>query len=73
VPGGFAPPPGPARPGAESERSGGSTPAALVRRVLVPPLVRLEPLASASPEELVAAIGPTVQRYPTGAVELPGS
>ena len=36
-------------------------------------VLRLEPLASASPESLVAAIGPTVQRYLTGDVELPGA
>jgi AcrR family transcriptional regulator len=35
-------------------------------------VLRLEPLASASPDEIVAAIGPTVQRYLTGDVELPG-
>jgi AcrR family transcriptional regulator len=35
-------------------------------------VLRLEPLASASPDEVVAAIGPTVQRYLTGDVELPG-
>ena len=29
-------------------------------------LIKLEPLASASPEELVATIGPTIQRYTTG-------
>jgi AcrR family transcriptional regulator len=34
-------------------------------------VLRLEPLASASPESIVAAIGPTVQRYLTGDVELP--
>ena len=32
----------------------------------------IEPLASSSPDALVAAIGPTVQRYLTGDVELPG-
>jgi AcrR family transcriptional regulator len=36
-------------------------------------VLRLEPLASASPESLVAAIGPTVQRYLTGDVELPAT
>jgi hypothetical protein len=36
-------------------------------------VLRLEPFASASPEWLVAAIGPTVQRYLTGDVELPVS
>ena len=35
-------------------------------------VLRLEPLASASPDEIVAAIGPNVQRYLTGDVELPG-
>jgi hypothetical protein len=35
-------------------------------------VLRLEPLASASPESLVAAIGPTVQRYLTGDIALPG-
>ncbi|MFL6094880.1 MAG: TetR family transcriptional regulator [Blastococcus sp.] len=35
-------------------------------------VLRLEPLASASPDEIVAAIGPTVQRYLTGDIELPG-
>jgi AcrR family transcriptional regulator len=34
-------------------------------------VLKLEPLASASRETLVAAIGPTVQRYLTGDVELP--
>ncbi|MFD2091770.1 TetR/AcrR family transcriptional regulator [Blastococcus deserti] len=34
-------------------------------------VLRVEPLASASHESLVAAIGPTVQRYLTGEVELP--
>jgi hypothetical protein len=29
-------------------------------------LVRVEPLASASPEELVRRVGPTLQRYLTG-------
>ena len=33
-------------------------------------VLRLEPLASASPEWVVAAVGPTVQRYLTGDVEL---
>jgi len=40
---------------------------AMIRYVL-----RLEPLASATPDEVVAAIGPNVQRYLTGDVELPG-
>jgi hypothetical protein len=39
VPAGFAPPPGPARAGAETERSAGSARAALARGVLTPALV----------------------------------
>jgi AcrR family transcriptional regulator len=35
-------------------------------------VLRLEPLASATPEQVVAAIGPTVQRYLTGDIALPG-
>ncbi|HET6392945.1 MAG TPA: TetR family transcriptional regulator [Blastococcus sp.] len=34
-------------------------------------VLKLEPLASASPEWLIATIGPNVQRYLTGDVELP--
>jgi hypothetical protein len=34
-------------------------------------VLKLEPLATASPESLVAAIGPNVQHYLTGDVELP--
>ena len=34
-------------------------------------VLRLEPLASATPASLVAAIGPNVQHYLTGDVELP--
>ncbi|RBY77936.1 TetR/AcrR family transcriptional regulator [Blastococcus sp. TF02-09] len=35
-------------------------------------VLRIEPLASAEPDWLVATVGPTVQRYLTGAVDLPG-
>jgi hypothetical protein len=35
-------------------------------------VLRLEPLASATQESLVASLGPTLQRYLTGEVELPG-
>jgi AcrR family transcriptional regulator len=35
-------------------------------------VLKLEPLASASPEWLAATIGPNVQRYLTGDIELPG-
>jgi len=43
----------------------------LIGMVMARYVLRLEPLASASPESIVAAIGPTVQRYLTGEVELP--
>jgi hypothetical protein len=39
MPGGFSPPPGPAQPGAEVERSQGSVAAAFLRAVIVPPLM----------------------------------
>ncbi|MGZ4606351.1 MAG: TetR/AcrR family transcriptional regulator [Blastococcus sp.] len=45
----------------------------LVGLVMARYVLRLEPLASASPEWLVASIGPTVQRYLTGDVPLPGA
>jgi AcrR family transcriptional regulator len=35
-------------------------------------VIRLEPLASASPEELVAAVAPNIQRYVSGDLGLPG-
>lgn len=44
----------------------------LMGMVMARYVLRLEPLASASPESIVAAIGPTVQRYLTGDIELPG-
>ena len=40
----------------------------LIGLVMARYVLQLEPLASASPESLVAAIGPTVQRYLTGDV-----
>ena len=43
----------------------------LVGLVMARYVLRLEPVASASPEWLVAAIGPTVQRYLTGEIALP--
>ena len=43
----------------------------LIGVVMARYVLKVEPLASASPEWLVAAIGPTVQRYLTGDVELP--
>ena len=44
----------------------------LIGLVMTRYVLRLEPLASATPDEIVAAIGPNVQRYLTGDVELPG-
>jgi AcrR family transcriptional regulator len=44
----------------------------IIGLVMARHVLRLEPLASATPDEVVAAIGPTVQRYLTGEVELPG-
>jgi AcrR family transcriptional regulator len=43
----------------------------LIGMVMARHVLRLEPFASATPESLVAAIGPTVQRYLTGVVEPP--
>lgn len=43
----------------------------LIGMVMARYVLKLEPLASASRESLVDAIGPTVQRYLTGDVELP--
>jgi AcrR family transcriptional regulator len=43
----------------------------LIGLVMARYVLRLEPLASASPESVVAAMGPTVQRYLTGDVEFP--
>ena len=43
----------------------------LIGMVMARYVLRLEPLASAAPESVVAAIGPTVQRYLTGDVVLP--
>jgi AcrR family transcriptional regulator len=43
----------------------------LIGLVMTRYVLRLEPLASASHDSIVAAIGPTVQRYLTGDVDLP--
>jgi AcrR family transcriptional regulator len=45
----------------------------LIGMVMARYVLRLEPFASASPDSLVAALGPTIQRYLTGDVELPVS
>jgi AcrR family transcriptional regulator len=56
----------------EREARGGLVASQLIGVVMARYVLKVEPLASASPEWLVAAIGPTVQRYLTGDVELPG-
>jgi hypothetical protein len=56
---------------AEREARGGLVASQLIGVVMARYVLRIEPLASASPEWLVAAIGPNVQRYLTGDVELP--
>jgi AcrR family transcriptional regulator len=58
-------------PAAERAARGGLVASQLIGIVMARYVLRVEPLASASPESLVAAIGPTVQRYLTGEVALP--
>jgi AcrR family transcriptional regulator len=56
----------------EREARGALVASQVIGLVMARYVLRLEPLASASHEEIVAAIGPTVQRYLTGEVVLPG-
>jgi AcrR family transcriptional regulator len=56
----------------EREHRAGLVASQLIGVVMARYVLRLEPLASSSPDWLVAAVGPTVQRYLTGEVELPG-
>lgn len=58
-------------PPAEREARGALAASQLMGLVMARYVLKVEPLASATPESLVAAIGPTVQRYLTGEVELP--
>ena len=58
-------------PADEREARGGLVAGQLIGVVMARYVLKVEPLASASPEWLVAAIGPTVQRYLTGDVVLP--
>ena len=60
-------------PQAERDARGGLAASQLIGVVMARYVLRIEPLASASPEEVVAAVGPTVQRYLTGPVDLPGA
>ncbi|HEX2073618.1 MAG TPA: TetR family transcriptional regulator [Geodermatophilus sp.] len=58
-------------PAAEGEARGALVASQLAGLAFTRYVLRLEPIASAPPEQLVAAVGPTVQRYLTGAVHLP--
>ena len=53
-------------PTAEREARGALAASQLIGLVMTRYVLKVEPLASASPESLVAAIGPNVQRYLTG-------
>jgi len=55
----------------EREIRGSLAASQLIGLVMARYVLKVEPLASASPESIVAAIGPNVQRYLTGDVELP--
>ncbi len=55
----------------EREARGSLAASQLIGLVMARYVLRVEPLASASPETIVAAVGPTVQRYLTGDVPLP--
>ena len=57
----------------ERDARGALVASQLVGLVMARYVLQVEPIASASHESLVAAIGPTVQRYLTGDLELPRS
>jgi AcrR family transcriptional regulator len=59
-------------PPAEAQARGALAGSQMIGLVMARYVLKVEPLASASPESLVAALAPTVQRYLTGEVELPG-
>jgi AcrR family transcriptional regulator len=56
---------------AEREARAALAASQLVGLAMIRYVVKLEPVASASPESLIAAYAPTLQRYFTGPVELP--
>ena len=58
-------------PRAEQDARGALVATQLIGIVMGRYVLKVEPLASASPESLVAGIGPSVQRYLTGDVVLP--
>ncbi len=55
----------------EREARGALVASQVIGMVMTRYVLRLEPNASASHDSLVAAVGPTIQRYLTGDVELP--
>jgi AcrR family transcriptional regulator len=57
---------------AEREARGSMAASQLIGLVMARYVLKVEPLASASPGSIVAAVGPNVQRYLTGDIELPG-
>ncbi|RFU19421.1 TetR/AcrR family transcriptional regulator [Geodermatophilus marinus] len=62
----------PGMPVEERDARGALVASQVMGLVMARYVLRLEPLASADPETVVAALGPTIQRYLTGDVELPG-
>jgi AcrR family transcriptional regulator len=56
---------------AEREARGGLVASQLIGVVMARYVLKVEPLASAAPDWVVAAVGPNVQRYLTGDVALP--
>ena len=58
-------------PRAERDARGALVASQLIGLVMGRYVLQVEPLSSAAPEWLVAAIGPTVQRYLTGEIPLP--
>jgi AcrR family transcriptional regulator len=59
-------------PRAEAEFRGTLVASQLAGLIVTRYVLQVEPLASATAEDLVAAVGPTLQRYLTGEVALPG-
>ncbi|WP_324275955.1 TetR family transcriptional regulator [Blastococcus brunescens] len=59
-------------PAGERELRGSLAASQLIGLVVGRYVLKLEPLVSATPDWLAATIGPTVQRYLTGPIELPG-
>ena len=59
-------------PQAERDARGALVASQLVGLVMTRYVLRIEPLASASVDDLVEALAPTLQRYLTGDVVLPG-